>query len=118
MPYQEVRDAHSHDVTTDGSLMSCLVVPVVNLNGNDAQQMALQCIDVKRSLSEAIQRLRSLGADICHGRNYQTLPLNERSDAMEQAIIALSERVLLLTMMELELERLAVLINNQSKDRN
>jgi hypothetical protein len=52
--------------------MTALVSPVVNLNGNDKEDLFEKARDISRALQGVLDALQR-GADLAHGRNFQTL---------------------------------------------
>jgi hypothetical protein len=93
---------------------SHLITPLVNNNGNSAE-------DLIQKLRNVMDRLRDVEAamadanDVCHGRNFQTMPNGEvrRLDAQQ----AWGERRMDIVALREEVQELALSIFSQTQER-
>jgi hypothetical protein len=88
-----------------------LIVPTVNLNGNNGTSLVGMSLDIKHALEKASKTIAD-GMDLGHGRNFQTLG-SEHSTIAADARAALIERIQLLNGMADEFEQLALNIHRQ-----
>lgn len=92
--------------------MTQLVVPTINLNGNDANDLVAQLRTVLKKLDEAAEAM-AFSSDIFHGRNFQLAP-NPR-DAQFDAQLAWLERRTTLATLRDEIMTLALAIQEQGR---
>jgi len=93
--------------------MKPLVIPTVNLNGNDARSLVEDCSRIMRAIGVAAEIMQS-GHDLWHGRNHLPSPIDgERKNA--DARDAIGERVAALRRMRSEFEQLALNIQRQER---
>ncbi len=92
--------------------MKPLVIPTVNLNGNDAASLVEDCTRIMRALREA-KAIIACGHDLWHGRNFQTA--KEPFSAQADAANAIRERAVTISKMAAEFEDLAVAIQRQGR---
>jgi len=91
-----------------------LVVPTVNLNGNDADDLVAQLRDVLKALDDANSQMGA-ASDIFHGRNFQLADDPQR--AQFDAQIAWTERRLAIIKMRDEIMELALAVQEQGRVR-
>src|SRR5262245_7859841 len=93
-----------------GEAMKPLITPNVNLNGNSAESLLENCSRIRAGLHEAISAIQR--SDLAHGRNYQTAkdPFGQQASAAN----ALNDRLMALTNMSREFEKLGYAIYKQA----
>jgi hypothetical protein len=93
--------------------MKPLVIPTVNLNGNDAASLVEDCSRIIRALREA-EAIIACGHDLWHGRNHLPSRVDgERKNA--DARDAVNERRDALNRMAAEFEDLGLAIQRQGR---
>lgn len=98
------RDRHMN------TFSSPLITPIVNLNGNSKDSLVQPLVEVLhlcRQLQDAMNR----ASDVCHGRNFQTLPNANAQQSMARE--AWAERCMAVEDLRRDIEALAIAINEQ-----
>lgn len=91
-----------------------LLMPVVNLNGMGAVELAGLYLDVSSALRLAN---KAMGEAMPHGRDYQTMPLINGQEPAVLARAAVNERRQVLLELEREYEEMALAIHRQKEAR-
>lgn len=100
--------------------MKLLVNPVVNLNGNSADDLLEKTMDIVRHIG-ALKNAMNRASDLTHGRNFQHLikgeDWTEHHVEVRQAQQAFADRYVLLDNMEHEFTNMALDIQRQQRER-
>lgn len=91
--------------------MTALISPIVNLNGNDKEDLFEKARDIARALQGVLDALQR-GTDLVHGRNHGGFPGPKNGDA---ARLAYGERASAVHQMLQEFNSLALDIMRQEE---